>query len=65
MKMQAPFFAESRATATAWFAPFPPGFMRKLPPHTVSPGTGIFFPAITMSVLVDPRTTIFFMMRQF
>ena len=61
MKTHAPFFAERRATATAWFAPFPPGFMRNLPPLTVSPGTGIFFPVMTMSVLVEPNTTIFFM----
>ena len=59
MNTQAPFFSERRATATAWFAPFPPGFMRNVPPETVSPGTGIFFPVITMSVLVLPRTTIF------
>ena len=28
------------------------------PPHTVSPGTGIFAPEITMSVFVLPSTTI-------
>ena len=59
MKEQAPFLPESLATATAWLAPLPPGFKRKRPPNIVSPGTGIFFPVMTMSVLVDPRTTIF------
>ena len=30
----------------------------KRPPGTVSPGTGILFPAMTMSVLVEPITAI-------
>ena len=60
MNTHSPRFAESLATATAWFAPFPPGFMKNVPPDTISPGTGIRFPLMTMSVLVLPSTTIFF-----
>ena len=33
--------------------------MRNRPSQTVSPGTGMRFPVMTMSVFVDPRTTIF------
>ena len=60
MKMHAPFAADRRATATAWFAPLPPAFIMNRPPLTVSPGAGSFRPAITISVFVEPNTTVFF-----
>ena len=45
-----------RAAATAWLAPFPPGFMKKVPPMTVSPGAGRCSVRMTMSVLELPTT---------
>ena len=49
--------APSRAAATAWLAPFPPGWRAKLPPVTVSPGTGIRAVRTTRSTFIDPTTT--------
>jgi hypothetical protein len=51
-------FPPSLAAATAWFAPFPPAFIKKSPPKMVSPGCGRFVVLITISVLELPITTM-------
>ena len=51
-------FAPSRAQATAWFAPFPPGTRLNAPPPTVSPGSGNRSTRTTRSRLTEPTTTI-------
>src|SRR5581483_2278552 len=48
--------APSRAAATAWFAPLPPGTREKLAPVTVSPGRGSRSARTTRSRLIDPTT---------
>ena len=48
-----------RATVTAWLAPLPPGFMKKVPPMTVSPGRGKCPVQMTISVFELPITRIF------
>jgi hypothetical protein len=54
-----------RDAAMAWFAPLPPGFMRKVPPSKVSPGAGNFSVLITMSVLELPIIKIWFIAESF
>ena len=51
----------SLAAATAWLAPLPPAFIKKVPPSNVSPGNGSVAAFTTISVLALPTTTIFFM----
>src|SRR5262245_60844767 len=50
--------APSRAQATAWFAPLPPGMREKVAPVTVSPGRGRRSQRATRSRLIDPTTTM-------
>ena len=50
--------APSRAAATAWLAPLPPGSMRVVGPRTVSPGAGMCGRAKMRSRLMEPKTTI-------
>ena len=55
-------FPFNLAAATAWLAPLPPGFIMKLPPMIVSPGTGRRSALMTISVLQLPITMIFLLM---
>ena len=48
--------APSRAAATAWFAPFPPGTWSSLAPVSVSPGLGRRGTVATRSRLIEPTT---------
>ncbi len=48
--------APSRAAATAWFAPLPPGWTARSEPSTVSPAPGRRSTPITRSALADPTT---------
>src|SRR5207248_2935847 len=48
--------APSRAAATAWFAPLPPGKRSKALPARVSPGRGSRATRATRSRLIDPTT---------
>ena len=50
--------APSRAAATAWFAPLPPGKRSNVAPETVSPGRGSRSQRATRSRLTDPTTAI-------
>src|SRR5213592_4348645 len=49
-------FAPSRAAATAWLAPFPPGTRSSVAPLSVSPGRGRRSTLVTKSRLIDPTT---------
>ena len=49
--------APSFPAATAWFAPLPPGIMRKPSPSTVSPAAGRCFVRTTKSMFRLPTTT--------
>ncbi len=46
----------SRAAATAWLAPFPPGAKAAAPPSTVAPGTGRSGTVTEMSMFRLPST---------
>src|SRR5690606_329573 len=48
--------APSRAAATAWLAPLPPGWTARSEPSTVSPAAGRRSTPITRSALADPTT---------
>src|SRR5262245_9077985 len=48
--------APSRAAATAWFAPLPPGMRSSVAPLSVSPGRGSRSTFATRSRLIDPTT---------
>jgi hypothetical protein len=48
--------APSRAAATAWFAPLPPGNRSSVAPLSVSPGLGSRSTFATRSRLIDPTT---------
>src|SRR5262249_47467887 len=48
--------APSRAAATAWFAPFPPGPREHVAPVTVSPARGSRAARTTRSRLIEPTT---------
>src|SRR5439155_12108828 len=48
--------APSRAAATAWFAPLPPGYLSKVAPVTVSPGRGKRSQRTTKSRFTEPTT---------
>src|SRR5262245_58892474 len=48
--------APRRRAATAWLAPLPPWFTRRVPSVTVSPGTGSRGAATVKSTLADPIT---------
>ncbi|MNV85457.1 hypothetical protein D3C71_1794210 [compost metagenome] len=50
--------APSRAAATAWLAPFPPGTILKLSPSTVSPAPGRLLEVTTRSTAQLPITPI-------
>ena len=50
--------APSRAAATAWFAPLPPGSIRIDGPSTVSPATGMRGTGKIRSRLIEPNTMI-------
>src|SRR5690606_23632642 len=50
-------WAPSRAAATAWFAPLPPGWLACPCPRTVSPGRGCRATLTTRSMLKLPTTT--------
>src|SRR5918999_1308703 len=50
--------APSRAHATAWFAPLPPGTRANVAPVTVSPARGSRSQRATRSRLIDPTTVI-------
>ena len=50
--------APSRAAASAWFAPLPPGTRSKVAPVSVSPGRGSRSQRATRSRLIDPTTAI-------
>ncbi len=49
--------APMRAAATAWFAPFPPGAVKKLCPRSGSPQSGKRGARTTRSILMLPKTT--------
>src|SRR5689334_19400609 len=51
--------APSRAVATAWFEPLPPGPMSKLLPNMVTPKTGMFGARIVRPTAKLPTTVIF------
>src|SRR5699024_11792269 len=40
--------------ATAWFAPFPPGYVSNFSPKTVSPCSGTWLVVVTISILILP-----------
>ena len=48
----------ARRAASAWFAPLPPGAVRKSVPGTVSPGFGMRLTLPMRSRLIEPKTTI-------
>ena len=50
--------APSRAHATAWFAPLPPGTRANVAPPTVSPGSGSRSTRATRSRFTEPTTVI-------
>ena len=50
--------APSRAAATAWLAPLPPGSIRTCGPSSVSPARGMAGKAKIRSRLMEPNTTI-------
>src|SRR5690606_30448909 len=51
-------WARSRAAATAWFAPFPPGSICPPVPWRVSPGAGCRCTCARRSTFTEPTTTI-------
>ncbi len=50
--------APSRAQASAWFAPLPPGKRASVAPPTVSPGLGSVSQRTTRSRLTEPTTVM-------
>ena len=50
---------ESRAQATAWLAPFPPGKVVNEVAFRVSPGDGSRAARVVMSTLSEPKMAIF------